>query len=82
MKQYVNQIRNAGIVMLVITFFITTLWGSDNAFFPFLVCAILLAISVGYKALHWNEYKNDNKRNMYIALFIVAYMFMFTVFGF
>ena len=79
-KKYLNKIRNAGFFLLAITFVISTLWGSRHAFFPMIACVILLGIVVIYKALHWNEYEKDNKRNAWIGLALLVFLFMNTFF--
>lgn len=79
-KKYLNQIRNAGLFLLIISFIITTLWGSPHAFFPMLFSVIMLAIVLIYKALHWQEYEKDNKRNAWIALALFVLLFMNTFF--
>ena len=55
MEKYLNIIRNAGLFLLIISFVISTLWGSSHAFFPMIATVILLGIVVIYKALHWKE---------------------------
>jgi len=79
-KKYLDNIRNAGLFLLIITFVISTLWGSQHAFFPMLFSVVLLLIVAIYKALHWKEYEKDNKRNAWIALALFALMFMNTFF--
>ena len=79
-KEHLNKIRNAGFFLLVVTFVISTLWGSAHAFFPMLLTVILLGIVVIFKALHWNEYEKDNKRNAWIALALFVLLFMNTFF--
>ena len=79
-KEHLNKIRNAGFFLLVTTFVISTLWGKVHAFFPMLFTVILLSIVVIYKALHWKEYENDNKRNAWIALALFVLFFMNTFF--
>ena len=79
-KEHLNKIRNAGFFLLEITFVISTLWGSSHAFFPMLFTVILLGIVVIYKALHWQEYEKDNKRNAWIALALFVLFFMNTFF--
>lgn len=80
MEKYLNKIRNAGFFLLIITFVITTLWGSSHAFFPMIATVILLGIVVIYKALHWKEYEKDNKRNAWIVLALFVLLFMRTFF--
>ena len=80
MEKYLNKIRNAGFFLLIITFVITTLWGSSHAFFPMIATVILLGIVVIYKALHWKEYEKDNKRNAWILLALFVLFFMNTFF--
>lgn len=82
MKENVNKIRNVGIWFLIATFCISTLWGKSHAFFPMIISVLLIGTAVVYKALHWHEYEKDNKRNLYIALFLCCYIFMYTVLGF
>ena len=79
-KKHLNKIRNVGFFLLVITFVIRTLWGSTHAFFPMIFTAILLGIVVVFKALHWNEYEKDNKRNAWIALALFVLIIMNTFF--
>jgi len=79
-KKYLNKIRNVGFFLLALTFVISTLWGSSHAFFPMLFAVILIGIVVIYKALHWNEYEKDNKRNAWIALALFVFWFMDTFF--
>ena len=79
-KEHLNKIRNAGFFLQAITFVISTLWGSSHAFFPMLFTVILLGIVVIYKALHWQEYEKDNKRNAWIALALFVLFFMNTFF--
>ena len=79
-KKYLNQIRNAGLFLLIISCVITTLWGSPHAFFPMIFCIILLGIVMIYKALHWNEYEKDNKRNAWIVLALFVLILMNTFF--
>ena len=79
-KEHLNKIRNAGFFLLAITFVISTLWGSAHAFFPMLLTVILLGIVVIFKALHWQEYEKDNKRNAWIALALFVLFFMNTFF--
>ena len=79
-KEHLNKIRNAGFFLLVVTFVISTLWGSAHAFFPMIFTAILLGIVVIFKALHWQEYEKDNKRNAWIALALFVLLFMNTFF--
>lgn len=79
-KKYLDKIRNAGLFMLVVTFVITTLWGSNHAFFPMIITVILLAIVVIFKALHWQEYEKDNKRNAWIGLALLVLVLMNTFF--
>ena len=79
-KEHLDKIRNAGFFLLVVTFVISTLWGSAHAFFPMLLTVILLGIVVIFKALHWNEYEKDNKRNAWIALALFVLLFMNTFF--
>ena len=79
-KEHLNKIRNAGFFLLSITFVISTLWGSSHAFFPMLFTVILLGIVVIFKALHWQEYEKDNKRNAWIALALFVLLFMNTFF--
>ena len=80
MKKYINKLRSVGIFLLIIGMAISTLWGSQHAFFPMLFAAILLGIMVIYKALHWKEYEKDNKRNAWIALALFVYLIMDTFF--
>jgi hypothetical protein len=80
MEKYLNKIRNAGLFLLVISFVISTLWGSSHAFFPMIATVILLGIVVIYKALHWKEYEKDNKRNAWILLALFVLFFMNTFF--
>jgi putative effector of murein hydrolase len=79
-KKYLDNIRNAGLFLLIITFVISTLWGSQHAFFPMLFAVVLLVIVAVYKALHWKEYEKDNKRNAWIALALFVLLFMDTFF--
>lgn len=79
-KKYLDNIRNAGLFLLIIAFVISTLWGSQHAFFPMLFSVVLLLIVAIYKALHWKEYEKDNKRNAWIALALFVLMFMNTFF--
>ena len=79
-KENLNKIRNAGFFLLIATFVITTLWGSSHAFFPMIFAVILIGIVVIYKALHWQEYEKDNKRNAWIALALFVLLFMNTFF--
>ena len=79
-KEHLNKIRNAGFFLLAITFVISTLWGSSHAFFPMLLTVILLGIVVIFKALHWQEYEKDNKRNAWIALALFVLFIMNTFF--
>lgn len=79
-KKYLSAIRSVGIFLLVISFAISTLWGSAHAFFPMLFAVILIAFVVAYKALHWHEYEKDNKRNAWIVLALVVLLFMNTFF--
>ena len=79
-KKYLDNIRNAGLFLLIITFVISTLWGSQHAFFPMLFAVVLLVLVAVYKALHWKEYEKDNKRNAWIALALFVLMFMNTFF--
>ena len=79
-KENLNKIRNAGFFLLIAAFVITTLWGSSHAFFPMIFAVILIGIVVIYKALHWNEYEKDNKRNAWIALVLFVLLFMNTFF--
>ena len=79
-KEHLNKIRNAGFFLLAITLVISTLWGSSHAFFPMLFTVILLGIVVIFKALHWQEYEKDNKRNAWIALALFVLLFMNTFF--
>ena len=79
-KKYLDKIRNAGLFLLIISFVISTLWGSSHAFFPMICCVILLAIVVIYKALLWSEYEKDNKRNAWIVLALFVLWFMNTFF--
>ena len=79
-KKYLDNIRNAGLFLLIIAFVISTLWGSAHAFFPMLFSVVLLLIVAIYKALHWKEYEKDNKRNAWIALALFVLMFMNTFF--
>ena len=79
-KKHLNKIRNVGFFLLVITFVIRTLWGATHAFFPMIFTAILLGIVVVFKALHWNEYEKDNKRNAWIALALFVLIIMNTFF--
>ncbi len=81
MKEYIKTIEKWGLVLLIISFVISTLWGSVHAFFPMLFTIILLVIAEGYKAIHWNQYPKDNKRNMYILLALVVFMIMKTIGG-
>ena len=79
-KKYLNKIRNIGLFMLAVTFVISTLWGSANAFFPMLATVIILGFVAIYKAIHWSEYEKDNKRNAWIALALFVLWFMNTFF--
>ena len=79
-KNNLDKIRNVGLFLLIISFAISTLWGSSHAFFPMLASVILLVIVVIYKALHWKEYEKDNKRNAWIALALFVLLFMNTFF--
>ena len=79
-KKYLDNIRNAGLFLLIIAFVISTLWGSQHAFFPMQFSVVLLLIVAIYKALHWKEYEKDNKRNAWIALALFVLMFMNTFF--
>ena len=79
-KKYLDNIRNAGLFLLIIAFVISTLWGSAHAFFPMLFAVVLLVIVALYKALHWKEYEKDNKRNAWITLAIFVLLFMNTFF--
>ena len=79
-KEHLNKIRNAGFFLLIVSFVISTLWGSAHAFFPMLLTVILLGIVVIFKALHWQEYEKDNKRNAWIALALFVLFFMNTFF--
>ena len=79
-KKHLDKIKNAGLFLLIIAFVITTLWGSQHAFFPMIFAVILLAIAVIYKALHWKEYEKDNKRNAWIGLALLVLIFMNTFF--
>jgi len=81
MEKFIKGTEKWGIILLVISFAISTLWGSAHAFFPIIIAVILLIIAEGYKALHWNEYRKDNKRNMYILLAVVVYMIMHKIGG-
>ena len=80
MKKYINKLRSVGVFLLIIGMVISTLWGSQHAFFPMLFAAILLGIMVIYKALHWKEYEKDNKRNAWIALALFVFFIMDTFF--
>lgn len=79
-KKYLDNIRNAGLFLLITAFVISTLWGSQHAFFPMLFAVVLLVFVAIYKALHWKEYEKDNKRNAWIALAIFVFLFMNTFF--
>lgn len=79
-KKYLDNIRNAGLFLLIIAFVISTLWGSQHAFFPMLFAVVLLVFVAIYKALHWKEYEKDNKRNAWIAMAIFVFLFMNTFF--
>ena len=45
-KKYLDNIRNAGLFLLIIAFVISTLWGSQHAFFPMLFAVVLLVFAL------------------------------------
>ncbi|MCR5577714.1 MAG: hypothetical protein K6F74_00660 [Prevotella sp.] len=81
MKEKINSIEKCGIILLIVSLGISTLWGSVHAFFPMLFTILLLIIAEGYKALHWNEYRKENKRNLYILLAIIVLAIMMRIGG-
>lgn len=81
MKKYLKTIENLGIGLLIAAFVITGIWGSNHAFFPMLFAVVLLVIVAAYKALHWDEYLSDNKRNLVIFGLVVVFGLMMAIFG-
>ena len=70
MKKYLKEIELAGMLLLAIGVVIALIWGYGYGAWPCGVGLLLLLIPFLYKAFHWKEYEQENKR--YIVIILVC----------
>lgn len=76
MKKYLKEISTAGILLLFIGVIIGHTAGPQYGAWP---CGIGLALAlliVVYKACHWKEYEQENKRNIIIMLGTIVLLYL------
>ena len=75
-----NQIKTAGIVLMIVGIVMNRLMGIASGFIACGIGIALWVFEVIYKAVNWNEYQKDNMQNniqiLIVIMLLIGSMFL------
>ena len=80
MKKYLREIEASGMILMAIGIILALIVGSNYGMWPCIVGVLLWVITIIYKAIHWNEYTNENKKNIAIMLIAILIILVKMIF--
>ena len=76
MKKYLKEIEMAGMLLLAVGVIIALTAGYNYGAWPCGFGLLLLLVPFHYKAFHWKEYENENKRYIVIMLICIVLLLL------
>ena len=80
MRKYLNQIKTAGIVLMIVGIVMYRLMGIASGVIACGIGIALWVFEVIYKAVNWNEYQKDNMQNniqiLIVIMLLIGSMFL------
>ncbi len=76
MKKYLREIEIAGMLLIGIGVIIAYTAGYNYGVWPCGCGILLLLVSYIYKAFHWKEYEAENRRNIWIIVICILFIYI------
>lgn len=76
MKQYLKELEIAGMILIGIGLVIAHTAGYNYGVWPCSGGMLVLLISYLYKAFHWKEYEQENRRNIWIIIICILFIYI------
>lgn len=80
MKKHLKTIEFAAMIMMLIGIIFSFAWDAKHAMWECGIGIALFLLTFIYKAFHWQEYAQENKRNLIIvcATIVILYITILT----
>jgi len=75
-KKYLREIEIAGMLLLAVGVFISLAAGSGYGAWPCGAGMLILLIPYLFKAFHWKEYEQENRRNIWIIVLCILIIYI------
>lgn len=76
MKKYLREIEVSGMLLLLIGVVLSLFMGVGYGAWPCGIGLLCLLIIFLYKAFHWKEYEQENKRNIWIIVLCILIIYI------
>jgi hypothetical protein len=76
MKKYLKELEIAGIILIGIGVILAHTVGYNYGMWPCGAGMLVLLIPYLYKAFHWKEYEQENRRNIWIILICILFIYI------
>lgn len=76
MKKYLDEIEISSIILMFIGLVLAYTVGYNVGAWPCGCGMALLLIPYLYKAFHWKEYERENKRNIWIIVLCILFIYI------
>lgn len=75
-KKYLREIEIAGMLLLAVGLIIAYTVGKNYGAWPCGAGMLVLLIPYLFKAFHWKEYEQENRRNIWIILLCIIVIYL------
>ncbi len=76
MRKYLKELEVAGMVLIGIGLIIAYTAGKNYGAWPCGAGMLVLLIPYLFKAFHWKEYEQENRRNIWIILLCIIVIYL------
>ena len=76
MKKYLKELEIAGMILIGIGVILAHTVGYNYGMWPCGVEMLVLLIPYLYKAFHWKEYEQENRRNIWIITICILLIYI------
>lgn len=76
MKKYLREIEVSGMLLLLIGVVLSLFMGVGYGAWPCGAGLLCLLVIFLYKAFHWKEYEQENKRNIWIIVLCILIIYI------
>ena len=76
MRKYLREIEISGVILAAIGIVCALVWGTPYGMWPCGLGLLLLLVIFLYKAFHWKEYEQENRRNIWIIVLCILVIYI------